>query len=1577
MLCSAALFRVRLGRRLLASLALLGAASAARAQIPAFPGAEGYGAYATGGRGGDVYHVTNLNSSGTGSFFDAIATVPSAGRTIVFDVSGYIRLPSGSSGTRLTKAKVTIAGQTAPGDGIGFYNNFFRVSASDLVLRHVRFRHGKYGSGGDCIDLDSSCTNAMLDHISMQFSTDENMSSYSTPPENLTLQYSLNAWGLETHSCGGLWDQNHATAHHTLWAHNHTRNPKARPSGLLEWINNVTFDWDIGFIMGDSYTPSTWKANVRSNYFICPPGNIKTYMLEKGWLDRNSPRKPTFSIYLDNNLMDRDGDGLLNGLAAGYERVQGSEFDPAEVVDAYDVNADVPRYYKNATPFAGSTAGVAIDTPRMAYKKVVSSAGALRLDASYGGGIRDEVDTILVSKLVTQTPFHVTREADTGASASGFGVLNSTSAPLDTDRDGMPDAWESALGWNSAAQDHNTALPNNGTTLTGTTFFPASTPAGYTRLEEYLHFLASPHALVAKNTGSPVTSFTVDLSRYTLGFNTLSPTFTLANIVGGTAVQSGAGGAIVTFTPTLNTAGRARFEFTVTDSQGDSWTQSMLLLVSSVGVPRDLVWLGDGTTNAWNTTDATWQRNGAATAFAAGDNALFDDRGSASPALSVPASVGAGTVTFDSAQNYTLSGAGSVIAGGTLTKRGSGTLTINTAGNSFASLVHEAGSLVLTKSTAAGSGKISLQGGSLTLAPDVVGSDVTNPLEFTVPTVLNVTTQHNSKGAWTGSGDVTVNTSALWTVAGSWSGYSGRITLGSTGTPRLRLNQTTNTNFGSASLAIDLGQGSGQFMNRNGGTTAYAIGTLTGGPGTQLQGTQTPNANNDNTSTYSIGARNENATFQGAITNGGSGGVVATLINKVGTGSWTLTGASTHTGLTTVSAGTLRLNGSFTTAPITVASGATLAGSGTTGGLVTVSSGGKLNPGATDGAAGTFTASAGLTASTGSTLVFDLGPTPASASDKITVSGGTFTLGSSINAQINFLDLTAGLAPGTYPLVDGASTLSASGSTVTLVLPAATGTTRQTFAISRASSGSPTFVNLVVTGSAAPLVWSGASGGNWDLNTTSGNFSGGSPAVFYNLDQVTFNDSAPGGSVVLAGTLQPALVTVGNAASAYSFDGSGLIAGSGRLVKTGSGTLTIANTAANTFTGGTELHAGVLALVNAASPLGTGLVTIDGGTLALGAVSLANSLRFAGDCALTSSANVALANGAGATITSSGTPTLDLSGLGGILTLEGGMSGFAGTLSLGSNGAMLRLNGSGSSNLGSASAHFALGAGSGRLVNRNGGLTFELGALSGGSSTVLAGRQTGSGATATVYRVGALNLDTTFAGSIQTGGDLAGVQVVKTGSGAWTLSGASDYTGGLALESGRLILSGTLACTGNAEVASAGTLQLASGTLRAAALNVDTSGVVTGLGIIDGDLNNHGTLTASGPGALTITGDVVNDGLLRLTAGAELVTAGAFVNNGVLDLLTAGGVVPPNLVNHGTVIDSSAAKLSAWSREGTAFSLSIVSYTGHNYTLQTTSDLSAGWTAVETKAGATGQELLFQHDPGPSPGRFYRIVVSP
>jgi hypothetical protein len=560
-------------------LALLSAATLAThaESLPAFPGAEGYGAHAVGGRGGDVYTVTNLSgdAADAGSLAHGLANAPAEGRTIVFAVSGYI--PAPPRNLRITKPSITIAGQTAPGDGVGLRGGTLLVSAPDVVIRHLRIRHGRDGRGGDCLDLDTNADNVVVDHVSMQFSTDENMSSFKRPPDNLTLQHSLNAWGLQTHSCGGLWDQTYATAHHNLWAHNHTRNPKARPDGLLEWINNVTFDWDIGFIMGDSHTPMNWRANVIGNTFVSPPGNLRKYALEKGWLDRATPRQTNFSLHLADNLIDNDGDGKFNGIDRGYAIVEGEPFDPAEAVPSHAENPRVARYSKSETPFPGSPVGVKTDSARLAYKKVVSSAGALRLDALSPRPLRDEVDSILIDSLLTQTPFLVKNEKDTGAGADGFGVLESAPAPLDTDHDGMPDAYENALGWAADRDDHNAplAVPAIDSIANATTFLPADSPSGYTRLDEYLHFKASPHAVVAS--ASPLQ---IDLSRYTLGFNSLAPAFTLSDVVGGTAVQSGPGGRLVAFTPTPGHVGRARFEFTVTDSQGDTWTQSILLLVS-------------------------------------------------------------------------------------------------------------------------------------------------------------------------------------------------------------------------------------------------------------------------------------------------------------------------------------------------------------------------------------------------------------------------------------------------------------------------------------------------------------------------------------------------------------------------------------------------------------------------------------------------------------------------------------------------------------------------------------------------------------------------------------------------------------------------------------------------------------------------------------------------------------------------------------------------------------------------------------------------------------------------------------
>jgi autotransporter-associated beta strand protein len=1513
-------------------LFLLLAASAA-AQIPAFPGAEGYGAYAKGGRGttsgtgtGDVYIVTNLNSSGAGSLAEGIATAPSGGRTIVFAVSGYIHVPG--SNLRITQNKITIAGQTAPGDGIGLKDGTFRISADDIVIRHLRFRHGKNGSGGDCIDLDSGCQNAILDHISMAFSTDENISSFGSPPENLTMQWALNAWGLESHSCGGLWDQNHATCHHTLWAHNHTRNPKARPAGLLEWVNNVTFDWDIGFIMGDSETPAGWKSNVVGNYFICPPGNIRNTPLEKASLDRNG--YPNFSVHVANNLHDRDGDGLLNGTDRGYSIVGGTAYDAA--------TNPTGNYIKLVSPYANTgSLPVSTDTALLAHKKIISNAGPLRLDASYSGPLRDEVDTRLLQNLANQTANHITRESDlAGVSNSGFGTLASATAPIDTDRDAMPDAYETALGWNPATQDHNT-------TVSGTTYFPAGAAAGYTRLEEYLHFKAVPHAFAVKSS-----SFAVDLSRYTSGFPN-APVFTISNVTGGSAVQSGTGNRMVTFN-TQAGAGRGGFLFTVTDAEGSSWTQQFVICVTNSGAPADLDWRGNAAD--WDTTSNNWLKDGTPVVFTSGDRVTFGDAGAASAAVNLPAAVLATTVEVDSSANYSFNGAGAVSTTNALTKRGSGGLAINNAGtNSFNSVSVEQGDLALNTAGAAGGAKISLNGGSLSLAP-ASNSTLANALEFNQPATITVGSQHTIGGSWTGSQMLTLNATSgqLWTIGGSWSGFTGRVQAGS-GNPRIRLNGTSNVNFGSAAVAVDLGSGTSQLMNRNGSTsTAFEIGELSStGSGTVLSGAQSGTV----ASTYNVGGLNSSVTFAGAIANGGG----ATNVNKVGSGIWTLTGGSNYSGTTGVNAGTLRVNGALGATATTVAGGATLGGSGSIGGLVAAASGSTLDPGAAPGVAGTLTASAGLTLSGTSNVRYDLSNSTSGANDRITVSGGNLTLsGATVNFHVNAADGVLG--NGTYPLIDGTAIMAANPApALNLVgLPAGS---RQTFAVQRQSSGgSPAFVNLVVSGTApASLVWSGTNGGGlWDLNTTA-NFSGGPTATFFNLDAVTFDDSSSVGTVVLNGTLQPRAITVANSTRAYTFDGPGMIAGSTSLVKSGSGLLTlvpdIVNVSSTTASGSNQVtvtDAGGLAVgmvvMGGGFPYGTTITGIAGTTLTMSATtataatsSLAYHARysFSGGTFIGAGSTIQLGNeaanrwglGTGAVTFNGGTLKMYDSGTGlpgagdlpnalvvpagqsGTLhspqrgSLSGSLSG-AGTLNLVVSFVRGDFHGdwsafTGQLNVSSASgsefrmaesyapdgfpnAAVHLGAGVAMkhtgILNQGAGTSIRIGQLSGVAGSTLLGGVTGG--RALTYLIGAKGGSTTFAGNIaeQTPGSTL-TNIVKQGGGTWTLSGTGNWAGGTTVEQGTLEVSGNVTSNSAVNVASAAVLKLSGGTLSTDVVSIDAGASMIAYGTLAADLNVNGTLEGRG--------------FASGTAGTLAVQGSAFLGAGSLtklrstDLVAVGG----------------------------------------------------------------------------------------
>ena len=239
--------------------------------IPAFPGAEGYGAVTTGGRGGDVYHVTSLADTNTpGTLRYGLNNAPSTGRTIVFDVSGTIAL----TGTlNVNHSNVTVAGQTAPGDGICLKNEAFQTSADNIIIRHIRSRVGDQGTS-DCDALGGRYhSNIILDHCDASWSIDECLSMYANV-NNITVQYCMATESLYhshhekgNHGYGGIWGGNNASWHYNLLAHNSSRNPRFASSEFADFRNNVIYNW--GF--NSAYGGEEGTINMVNNYFKYGP----------------------------------------------------------------------------------------------------------------------------------------------------------------------------------------------------------------------------------------------------------------------------------------------------------------------------------------------------------------------------------------------------------------------------------------------------------------------------------------------------------------------------------------------------------------------------------------------------------------------------------------------------------------------------------------------------------------------------------------------------------------------------------------------------------------------------------------------------------------------------------------------------------------------------------------------------------------------------------------------------------------------------------------------------------------------------------------------------------------------------------------------------------------------------------------------------------------------------------------------------------------------------------------------------------------------------------------------------------
>jgi pectate lyase len=404
----------------------------------AFPGAEGYGKYTTGGRGGKVVIVVNLNDRGPGSFREAVTGKDK--RIIVFAVSGTIHLE-----TKLVIAgNSTIAGHTAPGDGICLADEPVTLGGDNIIVRYMRFRMGdKYqkggmvdGNGGDDAFGAGKRNQVIIDHCSISWSTDEVFSVYGG--DSTTLQWNMIAEPLnysyhfetgdtdwEQHGYGGIWGGNHLTAHHNLFAHCLSRNPRFNGTRLgatrelADFRNNLIYNWGHNNIYGGE----AGNYNIVNNYFKYGPGTTKSvmYRIANPW---KSDKLPFGKWYVKGNYVDGARDVSENNWL-GVHLPPGST-----AADKKEALTEQP-HVTVAIPFQSATD---------AYKVILEKAGA-----SYR---RDTMDARIINDVKNRTGRYIDVQGGFAhgtayeRTVNAWPALKSQAPAPDLDQDGMPDEWE-------------------------------------------------------------------------------------------------------------------------------------------------------------------------------------------------------------------------------------------------------------------------------------------------------------------------------------------------------------------------------------------------------------------------------------------------------------------------------------------------------------------------------------------------------------------------------------------------------------------------------------------------------------------------------------------------------------------------------------------------------------------------------------------------------------------------------------------------------------------------------------------------------------------------------------------------------------------------------------------------------------------------------------------------------------------------------------------------------------------------------------------------------------------------------
>ena len=532
----------------------------------AFRGAEGYGRFATGGRGGKVVYVTNLNARGQGSFHEAI-TNDIGPRTILFAVSGIIALD-----TRLSCSSkyVTVAGQTAPGKGICFRSNSMG-EGDEGIWRFIRNRLGGGSATYDGIGMRGN-DHSIMDHVSISWTIDEGFSCREA--KNVTFQHSmisecLNIAGHDKyaegaeHGFSAVFGGDIGSFHHNVMAHARGRNPRMDGgmdgsgyyTGRLDIFNNVVYNWSSYGGNGESH-----EANFHNNYYKRgPASNSGSNIILTADVNQRGSNKGTESYYYNGNaLADVSGRLVFTGKEAhGGNGENGGRWQLVnEMPVDWTVWVDEPFFPSYAK----------VESAQDAYKSTLSDVGCnLPLFDDHDKRIVKEIQngTYTYTGSIGGKKGVIDDETDCGGYEDyGSEVIDLDA--FDTDRDGLPNWYEALVGTNPQSAEGDFSDSN-----------ADPDHDGYTLLEDYLEWMANPHYTTA-----PGQAIEIDLAPYTVGY-TKNPTYSVTGnetVLGEGSVKASVEGSKLTLTPSAGLKGIAYIDFTVTDSEGSQLTRRLGLL---------------------------------------------------------------------------------------------------------------------------------------------------------------------------------------------------------------------------------------------------------------------------------------------------------------------------------------------------------------------------------------------------------------------------------------------------------------------------------------------------------------------------------------------------------------------------------------------------------------------------------------------------------------------------------------------------------------------------------------------------------------------------------------------------------------------------------------------------------------------------------------------------------------------------------------------------------------------------------------------------------------------------------------